>query len=310
MRRFIFISIISLLFVTVAVAQRRITPVELPEYSISSSENEKPKKDSVKRKKPKSLIMGLDKDSMDVDSATVVMVNDSTSRIIYPLFNGVTIGVNIWDPVMRALGQEYGLVDFSAEVDLYNRFFPAVEIGLGAANATPDFGNFTYKSPMSVFMKVGGGYNFLHGKNADYKLIGGFRIGFSSFNYEIVDAEVGSDYWDDYNDFNILDQHSAALWGELNLGVKVRVYRDFSMGWMLRIQRMFTCSHSEYSTPGYIPGFGKSSAGINGSFYLYYTIPLKSKNGKSKSKAKEIENVIDTEMKQSLLVPTQITDEE
>lgn len=286
MRRFIFISIISLLFVTVIMAQRRITPVELPEYSISSGEKSK-KGDTVKDKNPKSFVLQGGNDSTWVDSTAVQLRNDSTMKIIYPLMNGITLGVNIWDPVMRAMGQSYGIIDFSGEVNIYNRFFPAVEVGLGAANSTPDASNFTYKSPMSLYGKVGGGYNFLYSKDQNYKLISGFRVGFSSFKYEVLDAEVSEGYWDESSEFNILDQSASAVWGEFNVGVRVNIYKDLSMGWMVRYVKMFSCTENETSSPGYIPGFGKSSASIAGSFYVYYTLPLRSKS-KSEIKADEM----------------------
>ncbi|MFI3239724.1 MAG: DUF6048 family protein [Bacteroidales bacterium] len=288
MRRFIFISIISLLFVTVVMGQRRITPVESAEYSVAN--DKKSGSDSLKGKNSsKSIVIdGFEKDSTWVDSTMVVFNNDS-AKIVYPLMNGITVGVNIWDPVMRALGQEYGLIDFSGEVNLYNRFFPSVEVGLGAANSTPETGNFTYNAPMSLYAKIGGGYNFLYSKNSDYKLIAGFRLGFSSFNYEIVDAVVSDGYWGDSSGFSILDQSASAVWGEFNLGVRVNIYNNWSMGWMVRMLYMFSCTENEYSSPGYIPGYGKSSSSINGAFSLFYTIPLKSK---VKPKTFEVDEVI------------------
>ena len=48
----------------------------------------------------------------------------------YPLFHSLAVGVNLWDPVMRAFGQHYGLADAWLELSIHNRYNPVVELGL------------------------------------------------------------------------------------------------------------------------------------------------------------------------------------
>ena len=45
-------------------------------------------------------------------------------KIQYPLLNGLMIGVDLFDPAARLFGQKYGAYQVSAELNLYNRFFP------------------------------------------------------------------------------------------------------------------------------------------------------------------------------------------
>lgn len=82
-----------------------------------------------------------------IDSAAVIPV----VKMKYPLLQSASIGVDIWDPVMRIFGQKYGLIGFQAQVNLHNRYLPAFEIGLGQAKNTPAGMNFSYTSPVSVW---------------------------------------------------------------------------------------------------------------------------------------------------------------
>ena len=162
-------------------------------------------------------------------------------------------------------------------MNFHNRYIPGIEVGLGTAKNTPDDGNYTYKTPLSLFMKIGASYNFLFSKNPDYQFLAGFKLGYSSFKYSITDVTVSNGYWQQDNKFDILDQKSNALWGELSLGIRVRIMRNISMGWNFKYNIMFNCKNNVNSTPWYIPGFGSRSRNLTGSFSVYYTIPLNQK---------------------------------
>ncbi|MDE6344100.1 MAG: hypothetical protein K2L69_05125, partial [Muribaculaceae bacterium] len=77
-----------------------------------------------------------------VDTVTGKEVVDSTQiptvpPMIYPLVYSASISVNLWDPIMRALGQKYGLVEFSGEFNMHNRYIPLIEFAIGQAHNTP-----------------------------------------------------------------------------------------------------------------------------------------------------------------------------
>ena len=81
---------------------------------------------------------------MYVDTVAGTEVVDSTNlntgkipKMIQPLFYAAAVGVDVWDPLMRVFGQHYGLVEFSAELNLHNRYVPVVEFGLGGYGLYP-----------------------------------------------------------------------------------------------------------------------------------------------------------------------------
>lgn len=274
MRKGIVIFIILGCVIQFCFAQRRVSPVENKPKAISTIEQKKAAEKLLKNKKYRhSIVYG---DSIVTDSAAL---NDTVKKVNvkYPLFHSVTIGVNVWDLALRALGQSYGGSDVSAELNLFNRIMPVVEFGMGSANNSPKEGNFTYKGKMSMYGKIGVNYNFLFNGNPDYILYAGLRFGYSNFKYDISNITINSGYWGETSNIDILDQKSYATWGEALLGLRVKIYKDFSMGWAFRYHSIFKYKKNPNSNPWYIPGFGPRTQSITASFTLSYTIPIKHK---------------------------------
>ncbi len=205
-----------------------------------------------------------------VDSTAVIKV----VKMKYPLLMGVSVGVNIWDPVMRLFGQKHGLVGFSADVNMHNRYFPALEIGLGTARNTPAASNYTYRSPMSVYFKLGADYNFLYNSNPDYQWLAGFRYGFAPFSWAVDDISLAPGYWDDPVTFAIPSQNATAGWLEFQIGLRIKLFGNLSAGWMVRYHTIIHESKNVHGQPWYIPGFGTRGQAISGAFTFTYTLPL------------------------------------
>lgn len=243
-----------------------------------------------------------------VDTVTGEEWIDSTSirklpRMKYPLFAGTTVGVDIWDPVMRIFGQKYGLVGFWADVNLHNRYFPTFEVGLGQASNTPAGEDYTYTSPMSVYFKIGADYNFLYNSNPDYKWLAGVRYGFSPFKWGLTGVTPPPGYWGDTPPFAIANQNVTAGWLEFCLGLRVKLWRGISAGWMIRIHALIHETKNEHGKPWYIPGYGSRGQMITGTFSISYTLPVK---GRASMPAADIDTTATPGLPMSL--PEQETD--
>jgi len=258
----ILLTAISLCMALSVSGQRNVTPVE--------SDDKKPKQPTLHY---------YDKHGKPLDEPVLFLadldtVKKPTAAPVYPKIYSTSIGLNIWDMAMALAGQSYKGLDIWADLSLHNWIFPTAELGIGWANHRPKEGDYNYKGKPSFYAKVGVNYNFLYKSNPDYQFFLGVRLGVSHFGYEITDISIRSDYWQQDNRFSITDQSATALYGEALAGVKVKIWKNFSMGWTFRYHGMFKCTDGSMSTPAYIPGFGSKTGKISASFSLIYTIPL------------------------------------
>lgn len=267
--------------------RRRISPVETKAsqtQSINETANDTSRINAKKRAAAGMQYVNDNGFTVYVDTVTGSEWIDSTARIRqvprmeYGLFHAVSAGVNIWDPVMRAFGQKYGIADAWVELSLHNRYKPVFEIGLGSASNTPSGMNYTYKSPLSVYFRVGANYNFLYNSNPDYSFFAGARYGFSPFSFAVNNITVNSPYWDETVRFDIPSQHVTAGWFELVLGLRVKIAGPISAGWAFKYQQIIHQSKTAVGEPWYIPGFGSRGSSVSGSFSIIYTLPLKGSN--------------------------------
>lgn len=277
----VILSIAVAVTVQVTVAQRRITPVNNAATMTQSINENKEKGDTIDKSK---LVQYTDETGkvILVDTVTGKEFVDSAAlpvvpKMIYPLFKDVTVGVDIWDPVMRLFGQSYGLIEFSGEVNLHNRYIPVVEVGLGTARNTPDDNNYTYRTPLTPYFRIGMNYNFLYNSNPDYMAYAGIRYGFTPFKYEVTDITLKDPYWGENVAFGIPSQNMTAGYLDLMFGIRVKIAGNISMGWAFKFHKLLHESDCQYGKPWYIPGFGSRGGAISGSFSVYYTLPLRKK---------------------------------
>lgn len=233
-----------------------------------------------------------------VDTVTGQEWVDSTllpppPKMRQPLFYAVEVGVNIWDPVMRIFGQKYGGIDFSAALNLHNRYIPTFEAGFGMAKKTPDNMNFTYSSPLAPYFRLGADYNFIYNSDPDYRFVAGVRYGFSAFRYSVQDVSFDDTYWGERGTIDFPSQNVTAGWFELVLGLRVKIAGPISAGWMFKYQSVLHQTHPVTGNAWYIPGFGPSSSSITGSFSIVYKIGLKSRTPDALNPATDVGNNAD-----------------
>lgn len=192
----------------------------------------------------------------------------------YPRLTDLTVGINVADPLFMAFGQTYASTDINATLNMWNRFQPTLELGLGWANSAPDDRNYSYRGKPSPYVKVGANYNFIFKSVPDYQALIGIRLGYSNFRYDITSFSYNNSYWDEHIIADIRGERSHALWGELAVGLKVKIWDRIAMGWMLRYHNMFNYGKSEHSRPWFVPGYGPRGSSLGFSLSILYTLPL------------------------------------
>ncbi len=251
MRNPLFILFLVLLgVVSPARAQRRVTPVD-----------------------------PLATPQVTVETDTVAVTEEEPEKPkvkghIHPLWNGLQVSVNVMDGIANLFGQSYGNYELAVELDLYNRFFPVWEIGVGRADNTPEGLNFTYRTRASLYNRVGMNYNFKYNDESKSFFYIGLRYGFSFFSYNIDDITITDPYWQESETLSIAHQKSWAHWGELLGGVRVQVCKNFYMGWTARYHYLFGSKENESSTLWFIPGYGTESSPFGFTYTLGYRFSL------------------------------------
>lgn len=284
MRRSLLLAILAMLVIGAVVpvlGQRRITPVNnAATRTQSQNDAAGDSARALERRRARSTHYHDDNGNIVfIDTVTGVEWRDSTllpkaPPMKYPLLSAINIGVNVWDPAMRAFGQKYGGADAFVNVSLHNRYMPTFEFGMGTANDTPDEQNYTYKSPLAPYFKLGCDYNFLYNSNPDYQFYAGVRYGFSAFKFSVEDITQAPDYWGSQPPFSIPSASVTAGWFEIGLGLRVKIAGNISAGWGVKYHSILHRSHPATGDAWYIPGYGTEGSSLSCSFNIVYTLPF------------------------------------
>lgn len=193
-----------------------------------------------------------------------------------PFFNGIFIGYDLSGPLYRAFSDDYLSNEVHIEVNLKNRIFPALELGYGHSDKNSEHGiNYKAKAP---YFRIGADYNFLYKKHQKHYLTGGLRYGLTKYDYEITNPISSDPIWDkntttsteyDYNKIS-----SSMHWMEFVFGVRTSIFKNFYMGWSLRMRFKLSSGSSDIGNPWYVPGYGiYKNTRLGLSYSIIYKIP-------------------------------------
>ena len=204
----------------------------------------------------------------ELDTATTVRPKSP-----YPLYCGVTVGVNFADAIMSATGQTHSSYDVSAMVSLHNWFFPVVEAGIGWGHHTETNDLFKVKAKPGMYAKVGINYNFLYKSDPAYMAYVGLRFGVAQCRWDKTDIKSSDEEGTTIYLPDEMDRRSTSTYGEVVAGLKVKIAGPFALGWSLRYRIGLHSSGGE--SPWFVPGYGTGPLGFT--FNAYWTIGQKSK---------------------------------
>ncbi len=190
----------------------------------------------------------------------------------YPLLNGLSLSVDLFEPVMKVFRNDYASYQVTAQLDLHHRFFPEVTVGVGQCD---DFSDdlVGYKTGLSPFGKVGIAYNFKYNDlQPDYFYYVVARYGYSHSTSDITNLTYNDGYWGTYGPTDLTDQTFNAHWLEIGFGIRVKIWRNISMGWDAYIKPLLSDGSSQYAKPYYLPGYGTTTGKFGFGFQLIYQL--------------------------------------
>ena len=168
--------------------------------------------------------------------------------------------------------------EFAIEANFGNRIYPTMEAGFGWCDTTDETTGIKYgtKAP---YYRVGLNYNFstsTEKPDPSYSIFGIGRIAWTSCEYDVTTPPIIDPVWGGSTSLDLKDVKGTATWAEIGVGIRVKIAKNFHMGWSIRYKARISQKKSEHSQMWYIPGYGiNQSTCFGGTYNITYEIPFK-----------------------------------
>lgn len=197
-------------------------------------------------------------------------------EIKLPRNNEISLGFDVSGLVRKIFQPSFTEGEISLSASFIKRLYFTTEAGLlKITDKKKDF--FNYYSNGN-FIRFGFDYNFYKKKNnSENNLIFiGLRYGLSSFIHKANQIIITDNLWGDYSPQDLPDTKVKTQWVELIGGIRVEIFKNFSLGWSVRARKQIYSKGINYIKPFMIPGYGKGTAttALGFNYALYYTISL------------------------------------
>lgn len=205
-----------------------------------------------------------------------ILKNDTVSCNLLDI-RGISVSTDVFG-YAYSLIEDYISSEVAVELNLGNKYYPVFEFGYGSTDFTDETFGIKYKSSAPYF-RVGLNYNFTNKKGEAPRknyLYGLARFGWTKPKYDVSTPPITDPVWGGEVPLDIKDATGSYCWIELGIGVKVRIWKNFSMGWSIRYKARMHKTGDSNSYIWYAPGFGNSRhTTFGGTYSLTYDIPFK-----------------------------------
>jgi hypothetical protein len=176
---------------------------------------------------------------------------DSTNKAQQYIPTGIRVNVDILGPALHAFGNQLISYEFMVETDLSN-FNMIVELGHQQFTETNDNADYSMKGS---FARIGPEVNFLGTDKQLNSFTFGLRYAWANFTETVV-GDVVEDNWGAVP-VNFDTQTNKSYWVEMTTGIKVRLFKGFFTGYVLRFRFLRSGTQPDVPfTPYYVPGYG------------------------------------------------------
>ena len=184
-----------------------------------------------------------------------------------PLFNGFAVSVDLVGPIQMLIG-DYGQYEAAVRVNLKDRYFPTVELGIGKADHDDDATNIKYKTT-APYAKIGVDFNLLKNKHDIYRLFAGVRYAFTSYKYDLSHPGMEDPVWGGTVPYGAEGVKCSCQWVEALIGVDAKMWGPVHLGWSVRYRSRLSYNDGDLGNSWYVPGFGESGgSNIGGTFNI------------------------------------------
>ena len=188
-----------------------------------------------------------------------------------PLFRGVAVSADLAGIAQLALS-DYGQYEAALRVNLRDKYFPVIELGMGKADANDVATNLTYKST-APYGRIGMDFNVMKNKHDINRVYVGGRYAFSSFDFDVSSPGITDPVWGDVAEYAHEGNKATWHWMEFVAGIDAKIWKMVRLGWSVRYKRRLSNKDPEIGKPWYVPGYGKEGGSrIGASFNLIFEL--------------------------------------
>lgn len=207
-----------------------------------------------------SLLLALPMSAQRHDPFTEV--NDST-----PWLNGFAVSADLFG-LVQSLVSDYGQYEGALRINLRDKYFPIIELGIGRADHDDDVTRISYSS-RAPYGRIGLDLNLMKDKHEDYRIYGGLRYAFSSFKFDLSHPGVTDPIWGNVAEYGAEGVKCNYHWAEAVAGVDAKIWGPIHLGWSVRYRKRLAYSCGDIGNVWYVPGYGKSgSTRLGGTFNI------------------------------------------
>lgn len=198
-------------------------------------------------------------------AASAADKNDEVKNDSVPFFNGFAVSVDLVGPAQMLLG-DYGQYEAALRINLKDKYFPIVELGIGKADHSDDVTDIRYKTS-APYAKIGVDFNLLKNKHDIYRLFAGIRYAFTSYKYDLSHPGMEDPVWGGTAPYEADGVKCSCQWFEAVIGVDAKMWGPVHLGWSLRYRSRLSHNDGDLGNSWYVPGYGTSGgSNIGGTF--------------------------------------------
>ena len=182
-----------------------------------------------------------------------------------PFFRGFQVKADMVGLVQKMMS-DYGQYEAGVRVNLKDKYFPVIDLGLGKADHTDIIMQTSYDTS-APYGKIGMDFNIMKNKHDIYRVLIGIRYAYTSFKFNVEHADLTDPVWGGTTPFVGHDIKANFHWAELLAGVDAKIWGPLHLGWSVRYKRRLKYDNGDLGNVWYVPGFGKQgSSRITGTF--------------------------------------------
>lgn len=172
-----------------------------------------------------------------------------------PFYRGMSVSFDLVGLAQLTFG-DYGQYEGGLRINLKDKYYPVIELGLGKANATDEATEITFKTS-APYGRIGCDFNLMKNKHDIHRVYGGLRYGFTSYKFDVFTPGILDPVWKTQSEYQARDIKANYHWLEFVVGVDAKIWKCFRMGWTARYKRRITHNDGDIGNTWYVPGYGR-----------------------------------------------------